>query len=111
MCTVHTLTLNREAPSCPPSRSASRPSYCIHTARNQAYVRLNGEIIYLGPPGSPESWEKYDRLIATWVQAGLVYVRPEDKPGISVNGVLLAYRRHAEQFYVNPDGTPTPQLL
>ncbi|HVT87456.1 MAG TPA: hypothetical protein VHD56_01275 [Tepidisphaeraceae bacterium] len=65
------------------------PSYCVHTARNQAYVRLDGEMIYLGVPDSPQSKEKYDRLIAEWMQAGRVYVNPADKGGLSVNEVLL----------------------
>lgn len=86
------------------------PSYCIHTARNKAYVRLNGVMIYLGAPHSLESKEKYDRLIAEWMQAGRMYIRPADKQEISINEVLLAYRRHAETVYVNPDGTPTPEI-
>lgn len=86
------------------------PGYCIHTARKQAYVRLNGEMIYLGPPHSPESKAEYDRLIAEWMQAGRTYVKPDDRPTVSVNEVLLAYRRHAEGFYVNPDGTPTQEV-
>ena len=86
------------------------PGYCIHTARKQAYVRLNGEMIYLGPPHSPESKAEYDRLIAEWMQAGRTYVKPDDRPTVSVNEVLLAYRRHAEGFYVNPDGRPTQEV-
>lgn len=91
-------------------KSPRVPSYCIHTARNQAYVRLDVEMVYLGAPHSSESREKYDRLIAEWMQAGRVYVKPADKPTVSVNEILLAYRRHAEQFYVNPDGTPGPDV-
>lgn len=86
------------------------PSYCVHIARDQAYVRLNGEMIYLGKPGSPESHATYDRLIAEWMQAGRTYVKPADKPGISVNEVLLAYRRHAEQTYVDNDGKPSLEV-
>ena len=86
------------------------PAYCVHTARNQAYVRLNGEMIYLGAPGSPESKEKYKRLIAEWLSAGRTYATPEQRASISVNEVLLAYRRYAETYYVNPDGTHTPEL-
>lgn len=86
------------------------PAYCVHTARNQAYVRLNGEMIYLGAPGSPESREKYNRRIAEWLAAGRTHVTAEQQPSISVNEVLLAYRRHAETYYVNPDGTPSGEL-
>jgi len=86
------------------------PAYCVHTARNQAYVRLNREMIYLGAPGSSESQEKYNRLIAEWLSAGRTYVAPEQRASISVNEVLLAYRRYAETYYVNADGTHTPEL-
>jgi integrase len=86
------------------------PSYCIHSGKNLAYVRLNGSPVYLGKPNSPESRERYDRAIAEWMQAGRVYVPPADRQGISVNEVLLAYRRHAATIYVNPDGTPTGEL-
>src|SRR6266480_3779814 len=86
------------------------PGYCIHRAKNLAYVRLNGEMIYLGEPGSPESHQKYDRLIAEWLSGGRSYVKPADRETISVNEVLLAYRRYAEGYYVNPDGTTTAEL-
>ena len=86
------------------------PSYCIHTAKNLAYVRLNGAMVYLGPANSPESREKYDRAITEWMQGGRVYVTPADRQGISVNEVLLAYRRHAETIHVHPDGKPTTEL-
>jgi hypothetical protein len=82
----------------------------FHTARDQAYVRLNGEMVYLGLPHSPDSREKYGRLIAEWMEAGRVYLRPEEKQGISVNEVLLAYRRYAGGLSVNPDGTQTPEV-
>src|SRR5438876_469709 len=64
------------------------PGYCIHRAKNLAYVRLNGEMIYLGEPGSPESHQKYDRLIAEWLSGGRSYVKPADRETISVNEVL-----------------------
>jgi integrase len=86
------------------------PGYCIHTAKQQAYVRLNGEMLYLGTPGSPDSHAKYDRLIAEWMSSGRTFVKPAEREGISVNEVLLAYRRFAEGYYVNPDGTNTPEL-
>src|SRR5580693_8744146 len=73
------------------------PAYCHHKPRDLAYVRLNGKMIYLGNYGSPESRDKYDRILAEWIQAGRTYVKPNDRPGVSVNEVLLAYRRHAEQ--------------
>ena len=52
-----------------PANSAKVPSYCRHKATGQAVVRLNGRDHYLGPYGTPESHERYARLIAQW-QAG-----------------------------------------
>jgi hypothetical protein len=40
------------------------PTYRLHKPSGQARVIVNGEHIYLGPFGSPESQEKYARLIA-----------------------------------------------
>jgi integrase len=80
------------------------PSYCIHSAKKQAYVRLNGVMIYLGPPGSAESKAQYDRILAEWIASGRTYLRPHERQRISANEVLLAYRRFAETYYVSPEG-------
>ena len=40
------------------------PSYCLHKATGQAYVTVDGRERYLGKHGSPESQEKYARVIA-----------------------------------------------
>lgn len=92
------------------AKSPRIPSYCVHIARNQAYVRLGGQMIYLGVPNTPDSRERYERAVAEWLQAGRVHVRPADKQGVSVNEVLLAYRQYAGTIYVNPDGTPTKEV-
>ena len=46
------------------SRRSSLPSYTHHRASGQARVRISGRDIYLGLYGSPESHERYARLIA-----------------------------------------------
>lgn len=46
---------------------AREPGYCRHKATNQAYVRLNGRVIYLGEYGSEKSKERYNRLTAEWL--------------------------------------------
>ena len=92
------------------NNSVRVPAYCHHKAKDLAYVRLNGEMIYLGKYGSPESREAYDRVISEWIQAGRTFVRAADKSGISVNELLLAYRRYAEQTYVDAEGKPTNEV-
>ena len=47
-----------------PGRPRKIPSYCRHKASGQAVVRIDGNDEYLGTYGTPESYEKYHRLIA-----------------------------------------------
>jgi integrase len=42
------------------------PSYLFHKPSGQARVRINGKDMYLGPYNSPESWQKYHRLLAEY---------------------------------------------
>ena len=93
-------------------RSQRPPSYRRHKARNSAVVTIDGRNHYLGPFGSPESHEKYARLIAEWrLRPGTCCRRPA--PGgptrrSSVNELILAYFRHAQAYYVK-DGRPTSE--
>ena len=41
-----------------------QPGYLHYKEKNLARVILNGKPIYLGKYDSPESWEKYDRVLA-----------------------------------------------
>src|SRR3954464_5128239 len=50
----------------PMPRTNRPPSYRLHKARNLAVVTLDGKNHYLGTYGSPESHEKYARLLAEW---------------------------------------------
>src|SRR5436305_7772400 len=50
------------------SSSRSRvPSYREHKPSGQAVVTLSGHDVYLGPWGSVESHQKYDRVISDWI--------------------------------------------
>ena len=42
------------------------PSYCRHKASDQAVARIGCCDHYLGPYGSSESHERYERLISEW---------------------------------------------
>lgn len=48
------------------SQILKQPAYRLHKVRNCAGVTLNAKNHYLGPWQSPESHEKYARLIAEW---------------------------------------------
>jgi integrase len=84
------------------------PAYCHHKAKNQAYVRLSGDFIYLGQYGSPESVAAYQRAVAEWLSRGRTPKPPSEGP--SVNDVLLSYWRWAETYYVDAEGKPSREM-
>ena len=51
-------------------RTNRPPAYRLQKARQCAVVSIHGKDHYLGPYGSPESHEKYARLIARWNAGG-----------------------------------------
>ena len=53
------------------------PSYRHYRPKGLGVVRLDGRDIYLGPHGSEESVERYNRLIAEWLVS-----RTEGEPAI-----------------------------
>lgn len=88
-----------------PMPTPTTPQLCRHRAQNQGYVTLNGREHYLGhwpvsrgkkPPPSVQA--AYDDLIATWLANGRTL--PDERPVLTVNEVLLAYVKWAEQHYV-----------
>jgi integrase len=101
-------------------RTNRPPAYRLHKARDLAVVTLAGKDHYLGPYGSPESHERYARLIADWHASGH---RPPAAPSApagptsapcpspaTVNEVILAFWEHAKKHYRHADGTPTREL-
>ena len=46
-----------------PAKTTKVPGYTRHKASGRAVVRLDGRDYYLGPYGSPESHERYARLL------------------------------------------------
>jgi hypothetical protein len=75
------------------------PRYCRHKPKGLAYVRLNGEFIYLGGYDSTESKDRYRRIVAEWMVSGRTRRQLAADVGPSVNEVLLAYWRFAEAYY------------
>jgi hypothetical protein len=68
--------------------------------------------VYLGKFGSPESHEKYHRVIAEWLATGPGHIpdqsSPAAEPTPTVNAIILGFlTRHADQHYRHADGTPT----
>jgi integrase len=89
------------------------PSYRLHKPSGQAVVTISGRDYYLGTPDSPESREKYHRLIAEWMTTERTRAGSDDAkalPDLTVAEVILAFWRHAQAHYLHPDGTPSDEL-
>ena len=88
------------------------PSYRHHKSDGRAVVTIDGQDVYLGKYNSPESRAEYDRLISVWLAGGRRF--PTSAAGapvdLTVNELILAFWRHAEDYYRRADGTPTAEL-
>jgi integrase len=93
------------------SRQPRTPSYRLHKPSGQAVVTLDGHDIYLGKHDTPESRAEYDRRIAEWLaNARRLPVRADEPAGLTVNQLLVAFLRHANEHYRRADGTPTGEV-
>src|SRR4029077_6061993 len=92
------------------------PSYCHHKASGRAVVRIDGIDHYLGPYGSAESHELYERLVTEWrVNRQEHADRPPKIAGLNrpvgnltVEQVLGLYWKFAKSYYVS-EGKPTKE--
>jgi integrase len=84
------------------------PKYRLHKATGQARVTLDGKTFYLGVFGTPESHEKYDRLIAEWLEGGRQASGSKTEEGYKVNDLLLAFDKAHEGYY--HEGEQTSEL-
>ncbi len=97
-----------------PTRPHRVPKYRHYTPKNLAVVRIDGHDHYLGTYDSPESHERYHRLIAEWLAADRSSPPTSDhRPAsidVTINSLVLAYWRHAEGHYRGVNGEPTQEL-
>jgi integrase len=86
------------------------PSYRYHKARHCAVVTIDGRDHYLGSYDSPESWEKYHRLIAEWFAGNHNPPPPttSEPPPLTVSELILRYWRFVTSYYVK-NGRPTSE--
>jgi integrase len=105
------------ANSMPRRRGQSFPQMCHHKSSGRAFVvvtEADGKRrqVYLGPWGSEEAKREYDRVIARLAaspnRSPLIANRSTDD--ITLNELLVAYLRHAEGYYVDATGQPTPTV-
>lgn len=87
----------------------SIPSYRQRTGSDQAIVTLMDAVTkerrdyWLGAFGTPESRERYHRLIADWESQGRVLPSPEEPSGgpaqIAIEEIIAPYWKWAQSFY------------
>lgn len=97
-----------------PAADSHIPKYRHYKPKNLAVVRIDGHDHYLGRYDSPESHEKYHRLLAERFAHGRVMSDAAKDSGptvgeISVAELILHYERHSEQYYVK-NGRVTNQV-
>ncbi len=83
------------------SSGLKAPSYRLHKRSGKAVVTIDGRDIYLGAWGAtrevaPESWQKYDRLIAEWLLRGRQSIG-DDKQSVTVEQIIAGYLDHVQQ--------------
>jgi len=86
------------------------PSYRLHKPSGRAVVTLSGKDFYLGPWGTQESKQAYERLISEWLQRKSRPSSPLEKSNLTVSELILAYWKFAEGYYKRSDGTPTGEM-
>src|SRR5438046_3195494 len=90
------------------------PKYRHYRPKNLGVVRIDGRDHYLGKFGSPESYEKYHRLLAERYARGPISppgqqeVKPQSEV-LTVAELILGYCRHCERYYVK-NGKITNQV-
>jgi integrase len=88
------------------------PSYRLHKQSGQAVVTIptsdgGRKDILLGKYGTPESKSEYERILAQLRVTPHGAIRSSQSADLTVNEILLAFLKHAEQHYRHPDGRPT----
>jgi integrase len=96
------------------ARPKGMPAYKLHKASGQARVIIDGHHHYLGAHGSPESHERYARLIADHLRA-----QPSQRLNrnsaklprevLTISQLILSYWTYAKSHYVQ-QGNPTKEV-
>jgi len=81
------------------ARSPRIPKYRRHSS-GQARVTFNAKDYLLGPYGSAESREAYQRLVAEWLaNPGKLAEKSEDRAQLTIEELILAYWKFAKGYY------------
>lgn len=93
------------------STSRHSPKYLRQKHKNrpdQAYVKLGGRRRYLGEYDSPESRQKFRRVVAEW-EANGACPDLDDVGGLTIVELSAAFWQHAQGYYVTPGGEPSSE--
>src|SRR5581483_7817885 len=108
--------IRKRSVAMPRTAKGTPPSYRRHKS-GQARVTLplaNGKRkdVLLGPYGSPESYQEYERALAEWRANNGRFVpdKAGKAPDLTVNELLVQFLDHADQHYRHADGTPTDEI-
>jgi hypothetical protein len=93
------------------------PKYRQYKPKDLGVVRLDGRDVYLGKFNSPESLEKYHRLVADWHACKPLFeaTKPATDEAVtdsispSVNDLILAYVQFALSYY-RRNGEPSSEV-
>jgi integrase len=90
------------------------PKYRHYKPKNLAVVRIEGRDHYLGRYNSPESREKYHRLLAEWHakssgSSTITQTTGASFDGLTVAELILAFYKFAEGYYTK-NGQPTTEV-
>ena len=83
-------------------RAPRVPRLRVHRPTGQACIYLDGERLYVGAAGAPETEGRYRRLVADLLANGgrLPPPAPDD---LTVAELLVRFLEHAEGYYASPD--------
>ncbi len=98
-----------------PPRHKKAPKYRLHKQSGQAIVtvRMPGmkpRDMTLGPYNSAESIERYKEIL-TSIQLGHSPTAAKSSLDSTINEIIAAFWKHAEQHYRRADGTTTSELV
>lgn len=94
----------------PQTKHRRIPKYRLHKGSGQAVVGIDGRDLYLGPHGSPQSHERYARIIAEWT-AGGYQLPPDPDADLAVVELVARYLRYAQQHYRRANGSATAEIV
>ena len=97
-----------------PAADRHIPKYRHYKPKDLAVVRIDGRDYYLGKYGTPESRERYHRLLAEHAvkrsaAPGIEKTRDSVSQPLTVNKLVLAYFRHVKVYYLK-NGEPTSEV-